>query len=63
MKKIIISSSRHSREHLCNPYTEISLADRMTKSKCIDYVNNSHLVDLGNGYSKIVPIDVNKLIG
>lgn len=61
MKKIIIKSTPLSREKLANPYKE-SYHERLVKSGAIDLIDNHEIIDLGNGYSRIVPIDITKKV-
>lgn len=50
-----------SREKLANPY-EGDYHERLVKSGAIDLIDNCEIIDLGNGYLKIVPIDENKKV-
>lgn len=55
-------NKRISREYLSNPFSLETRVERLKKSGAIDIRDNSYIVDLGNGYSKIVVIDKNKLL-
>jgi hypothetical protein len=50
-----------SRNRLSNPHQNISLHERLKKKKSIDLRDNSIIIDLGNNYDKISPINQNKL--
>ena len=39
-----------------------SYHDRLVASKAISLINNHIIIDLGNGYSKIIPIDPTKKV-
>lgn len=60
-KKIRVLTPRISREHLANPFKE-SYKKRLIKSGAIDLRDNHTIIDLGNGYLKIEPIEKNKKI-
>ncbi|WP_312045092.1 hypothetical protein [Anaerotignum sp.] len=62
MKRVTISSKRQTREYISNQHQENDLHSRMVKSKCIDYRNNSEIIELGNGYSKIIAKDRLKIV-
>ena len=49
-----------SRQHLANPWANISLRDRLIASGAVDMRDNFRVIDLENGYVDIVPIDPNK---
>jgi hypothetical protein len=49
-----------SRKYLANPHQDKSLFERLRDNKSIDLRDNSYVVDLGNGYDEIKPIDKNK---
>ncbi|WP_200865902.1 hypothetical protein [Metaclostridioides mangenotii] len=55
-------NKRISREYLSNPFSLETRDERLKKSGAIDIRDNSYVVNLGNGYSKIVVIDKNKLL-
>jgi hypothetical protein len=40
----------------------MSYHERLIKYGAIDLKKNHKIIDLGNGYSKILPVDVNKKI-
>lgn len=51
-----------SREDLANPFYNMSYKERLIKSKATDLRDNCIVIDLGNGYSKIEPIDKDKVV-
>lgn len=55
------NNARLSCEKLANPY-EGDYYERLVKSGAIDLVDNHEVIDLGNGYSEIVPIDESKKV-
>ena len=63
MEKKINSSSKITRQDLANPFMNISLEEKRNKARSIDLKDNFFMKDLGNGYSKIIPIDTNKRFG
>lgn len=62
MKKIIKYKNRLSRENLSNPFPNTTLKKRLINSKAIDYKDNCTLVNLGNGYTKVIHKDEKKLV-
>lgn len=51
---------RRSRRYLANPHKNQSFLERLKMNNSIDLRDNKIIVDLGNGYSEIKPIDSNK---
>jgi hypothetical protein len=49
-----------SRKFLANPHQNQSLIERLKTNKSVDLRDNFFIVDLGNGYNEIRPIDKNK---
>ncbi|MFJ6034294.1 hypothetical protein ACIQFL_28760 [Bacillus toyonensis] len=49
-----------SRRYLANPHQKQSFLERLKINNSIDLRDNKVIVDLGNGYSEIKPIDSNK---
>ncbi|PFD32543.1 hypothetical protein CN269_04340 [Bacillus thuringiensis] len=49
-----------SRRYLANPHQKQSFLERLKINNSIDLRDNRVIVDLGNGYSEIKPIDSNK---
>jgi hypothetical protein len=49
-----------TREKLENPHSTIDFKERLIRSGAIDLENNHNIIDLGNGYVQIVPIDPTK---
>ncbi|RFU61319.1 hypothetical protein D0466_18935 [Peribacillus glennii] len=49
-----------SRNYLAYPHQNESFYDILKKKKAIDLRNNFYIVDLGNGYEDVLPIDTNK---
>jgi len=52
--------NKKTRQDIANPFKNISLQEKLIKSGSINLENNHTIKDLGNGYSQIIPIDVNK---
>ncbi|KIL12250.1 hypothetical protein B4127_1581 [Bacillus pumilus] len=44
------------------PYPLCTLKERLIKDKAVDMRNNYRIIDLENGFVKVVPIDENKLV-
>lgn len=61
MTKKFIKNLGLSREKLANPY-EGNYQERLIKSGAIDLTDNHKIIDLGNGYTEIIPIDENKKV-
>ncbi len=57
-----IKVSDNSRKKLADCNLGMSYHERLIKSGAIDLKDNHKIFDLGNGYSKIKPIDVTKKI-
>lgn len=53
--------SRSHREYMANEFCSECLEERLEEAGSIDLRNNHRIVELGNGYDKIEPIDPNKL--
>jgi hypothetical protein len=51
-----------TRERLENPHYGQDRKERLIKSGAIDLRDNCRIVDLGNGYVEITPIDPSKKI-
>ncbi|MEB9670974.1 hypothetical protein BK764_00225 [Bacillus thuringiensis serovar israelensis] len=51
---------RLSRRYLANPYQNQSFLERLKINNSIVLRDNKVIIDLGNGYSEIKPIDSNK---
>jgi hypothetical protein len=51
-----------SRHFLANPFQNIPLSERLKKNHSIDLRDNIAIVDIGNGYSMIKPIDKSKTL-
>jgi hypothetical protein len=49
------------RSHKANPFCGECLPKRLEAAGAIDLRNNSRLIELGNGYDRIEPIDATKL--
>jgi len=62
MKRITTRQPQLTREMLANPFTNESYHERLVKAKVIDLTDNHKIIDLGNGYTKIVIIDEDKLV-
>ena len=62
MKALAKNSGSQSRKQMANPHIGKSLTKRLAKKKTIDLINNHEFEDLGCDYSKIRPIDKNKLL-
>lgn len=60
-KKIKMLEKRMSLEYLANKFVDIPYKERLEISEAIDLKDNCIITDLGNGYSKIEPIDKTKL--
>lgn len=60
VKKICKKINTLPREKLTNPFSNVTLEEKLIKSGAIDLKDNYVIEDLGNGYSKITPIDENK---
>lgn len=58
---IKISEKRMSLGYLANKFEDIPYEERLEISGAIDLRDNCVITDLGNGYSKIEPIDKTKL--
>lgn len=61
MAKKCNKNTKLSREKLANPH-EGDYYERLIKSDAIDLTDNYEAIDLGNGFSRIVPIDENKKV-
>jgi hypothetical protein len=48
------------RAYLANPFCNECYEDRLEASGAIDLRDNHKMIDLGNGYVRIEPIDPNK---
>lgn len=55
-----IKVSNKSRKSLADCHLGMSYHERLIKSGAINLKKNHKIIDLGNGYSKIVPVNVNK---
>ncbi|KAA6472270.1 hypothetical protein [Bacillus swezeyi] len=44
------------------PYPPSTLKERLIKDKAVDMRDNYRIIELGNGFVKVVPVDENKLI-
>ncbi|MHC9080397.1 hypothetical protein [Bacillus altitudinis] len=44
------------------PYPLCTIKERLIKDKAVDMRNNYRIIDLENGFVKVVPIDENKLV-
>ncbi|MBG9826044.1 hypothetical protein ABE33_10375 [Bacillus safensis] len=44
------------------PYPLCTLKERLIKDKAVDMNDNYRIIDLENGFVKVVPIDGNKLV-
>lgn len=51
-----------TRQYLANPF-KISLEEKRVNAKSVNLKDNFYIEDLGNGYSRIIPIDNNKRFG
>lgn len=60
--KIKVMDPPLSRQRLADPHIDIPYKEILIKSCAIDLTDNHIIIDLGNGYSKIEPIDKTKLI-
>ena len=60
-EKFKILNKRITREYLANPFADIPYEERLEKAGAIDLRDNCIITELPNGYSKIEPIDKNKL--
>jgi hypothetical protein len=60
IKKICKNNYNLIRENLTNPFSNDTLEERLIKSGAIDLRDNYIIEDLGNGYSRTIPIDENK---
>lgn len=60
MKKV--KCINKSRESLANPFSNETYHERLIKSSAIDLIDNCIIEDLGNGYSRTIIIDKNKLV-
>lgn len=60
MGKIVVKSKSLSRHQLANPFTDKTLHQRLVEKGSIDLRDNKIFKDLGNGYSKFIPIDPSK---
>jgi hypothetical protein len=49
------------RSYLANPFCADCLPQRLEASGAVDLRDNFRIVDVGNGYSAIIPIDETKL--
>lgn len=49
-----------SRKYLANPHQDKSFIERLKSNKSIDLRENMVIIELGNGYSDIKPLDENK---
>ncbi|WP_255293840.1 hypothetical protein [Priestia megaterium] len=49
-----------SSKWLSNPHQELSLHERLKRKQSIDLRDNHIIVDLGNGYDEIKPINPDK---
>ena len=58
--KVNNNSNRLSLEKLTNPFPIETREERLKKSGAINLQDNCKIVDLGNGYSSIEPIDKTK---
>jgi hypothetical protein len=58
--KKINSKYKTTRQDLANPFKDISLQEKRKNAKSIDLTDNFFIEDLGNEYSKIIPIDKDK---
>lgn len=61
MNKLKKSDKNLSREFLANPFIGIPYEERLEKAGAIDLRDNCEIIDLENGYSKVVAIDETKL--
>jgi hypothetical protein len=62
MDKKVSSKSRVTRQDLANPF-KMSLEEKRINAQSINLKDNFYIEDLGNGYSRIFPIDNNKRFG
>lgn len=61
MKSIVKQSSVNlTRKRIANPFSDIPFNDRLKNDNSIDLRQNHEIVDLGNGFVKVIPIDNNK---
>lgn len=58
--KISLAEKQITREDLANPFKHLTHKEKLKKSNAIDLRNNHTLIDLENGYVKILPIDESK---
>lgn len=54
------SESRITRQDISNPFRNITLEKKRIKSNSINLKDNFFIEDLGDGYSKIVPLNKEK---
>ena len=62
MKKIVKHAGSLPRQKLANPHMDTPLEERLRKAGAIDLRDNLRIEPLGNGYSRIVPVDPSKRI-
>ena len=63
MRRYGVKDASLSREALANPLGKVTYYERLSRSQSIDLRNNYQFEDLGNGYSRILPIDEKKRFG
>lgn len=63
MRRYGVKDARLSREALANPLGKMTHYERLSRSRSIDLRSNYQFEDLGNGYSRILPIDDKKRFG
>ncbi len=53
-------STNLSRRNMANKHQNKPLQKRLKSANVIDLRNNRQMIDMGNGYTKVIPIDPNK---
>lgn len=57
MKKLTRRAPELTRQRLANPNLDIPLASRLVRAGAVDLNGNRRIESLGNGYSRVTPID------
>ena len=62
MRRTLSSENTMPRHKLASPFHPNTLHERLVRNKAIDLRKNYVEIDLGRGYSRLEPVNRNKLI-